>query len=92
MKDLLDIVFEDPWLCIANKPAGIPVQPDKSGDPSLLEAVQMRYPKKNVGLVHRIDRLTMGLVVFALSTKSLAACNTRFKKNGEERILNDCRY
>lgn len=64
------IVFEDDSLLVVEKPAGIPVQTDKTGSANLLEILQKQRPSCRLYLVHRLDRPVFGLVVFAKSAKT----------------------
>lgn len=66
----LDIVFEDEWLLVVNKPAGIPVHPSISHyEDSLSSGIKFYFDKiglkKKIRPVNRIDRNTSGLVVLA---------------------------
>lgn len=79
------IVYEDNHLIVANKRPGELVQGDITGDEPLLEKVRQyikeTYKKPgNVycGLVHRLDRPTSGLVVFAKTSKALTRLNALF--------------
>lgn len=81
------ILFEDNHLIIVNKQPGELVQGDFTGDQPLLEKVReyirAEYSKPGnvfTGLVHRLDRPTSGLVVFAKTSKALARMNTIFEK------------
>lgn len=65
---------------VFNKPAGIPVQKDKSGDLSLLE-MAMSYHKTNLYPVNRIDRPVSGIVIFAKTKKAVTDLNQQFKNN-----------
>ena len=83
----LDILFEDNHLIIVNKPCGILVQGDKTGDIPLLEIIKKyikkKYDKKGnvyVGLVNRIDRPTSGIVIFAKTSKALERMNAQFRE------------
>ena len=68
----LTVLFEDNHVLAASKPAGMLVQGDASGDPTLLAAAR-DYRKQHeskrgnvyVGLVHRLDRPVSGVVLFA---------------------------
>ena len=82
----LDILFEDNHLIIINKKPGDIVQKDKTNDISLLEIVKQYLKRKynkpgNVylGLIHRIDRPTSGLVMFAKTSKALSRMNNMLK-------------
>ena len=81
------ILFEDNHLLIASKLPGELVQGDYTGDVPLLEKVReyirVAYDKPgNVfsGLIHRLDRPTSGIVVFAKTSKALARMNAIFEK------------
>lgn len=83
----MDILWEDNHLLFANKPAGVPVQGDSTGDEHFLEMVEeyirVKYQKPGaayVGLVHRIDRPVSGIVLFAKTSKALSRLNEIFKE------------
>lgn len=83
----LDILFEDNHLIIVNKEQGKLVQGDKTGDASLIDDVKdyikKRYNKPGnvfVGLTHRLDRPTSGIVVLAKTSKALARMNRLFSE------------
>lgn len=83
------IVFEDNHIIVINKKAGQLVQGDKTGDESLLELIKdfikIREAKPGnvfLGLVHRIDRPTSGLVIYAKTSKALSRL-TQMVKNRE---------
>ena len=79
------ILWEDNHLLIVNKPAGMLVQGDITGDRCLKDwadedvARRFRKPGKAfIGLPHRLDRPTSGLVVLAKTSKALARMNAVF--------------
>lgn len=81
------ILFEDNHIIIINKKAGQLVQGDKTGDISLLDEVKsyikQKYSKPGnvfAGLVHRIDRPTSGIVMFAKTSKALTRLTEMIKK------------
>ena len=83
------IVYEDNHLLIINKKAGQLVQGDKTGDASLLDLIKdyikVRDNKPGnvfLGLVHRIDRPTTGLVIYSKTSKALTRL-TQMVKNRE---------
>ena len=83
------IVFEDNHLLIINKNVGQLVQGDKTGDASLLDLIKDFIKKRDqkpgnvfLGLVHRIDRPTSGLVIYAKTSKALTRL-TQMVKNRE---------
>lgn len=66
----LDIVFEDPYLCVINKPAGLVVHPAPGNwSGTLLNGLLARDPQASflprAGIVHRLDKDTSGLMVVA---------------------------
>lgn len=81
----LQVLYEDNHLIILNKRPGDIVQGDKTGDRPLSEVVKEYLKEKynkpgNVylGVVHRLDRPTSGLVVFAKTSKALPRLNKLF--------------
>jgi 23S rRNA pseudouridine1911/1915/1917 synthase len=72
------VLYKNNQLIAFNKPAGIPVQTDKTGDKSMLEIAEI-FTKSKIHLVHRIDRPVSGVVLFAKTPKSLASINEQFK-------------
>lgn len=61
-----------------NKPPGIPVQADKTGDKSLLQLAEI-YCKSKLFLVHRLDRPASGAVVFAKTKTMVGSLTDQFK-------------
>ena len=81
------ILYEDNHLIIINKPSGIPVQNDKSGDVSLLDIaknyIKTTYNKPGnvyIGLPHRIDRPTSGIVILSKTSKCLSRMTGIFRE------------
>ena len=79
------ILFEDNHLLIVSKPSGMLVQGDITGDRSIKEwaevDVAQRFNKPGkafIGLPHRLDRPTSGIVVLAKTSKALARMNALF--------------
>ncbi len=75
--ELLDILFEDNHLLVVNKPAGLLSQSAERGDDNLVTRAERdlkaRYHKPGnvfVGLVHRLDRNTSGVVLLAKTSKA----------------------
>ena len=83
----LQVLHEDNHLIIVNKRPGDIVQGDKTGDVPLSEVVKeyikIKYNKPGnvyLGVVHRLDRPTSGIVVFAKTSKALPRLNKLFKE------------
>lgn len=91
--DDVNIVYEDNHLLVVVKPANIPTCPDSSGDQSLLEILK-EYIKTNenkpgdafLGLVHRLDRPTGGVMVFAKTSKAASRLFDSIKNNEFEKL------
>ncbi len=81
-KENLQILFEDNHIVVVNKRAGDITQGDKTGDKPLSEVVKEyikdKYNKPGnvfLGVVHRLDRPTSGIIIFARTSKSLERLN-----------------
>lgn len=81
-KENLQVLFEDNHIIIVNKRAGDITQGDKTGDKPLndviKEYVKDKYNKPGnvfIGTVHRLDRPTSGIVIFARTSKALERLN-----------------
>jgi len=81
-KDNLQVLFEDNHIIIVNKRVGDIVQGDKTRDTPLSEIVKQyiaeKYHKKGnvfLGVVHRLDRPTSGIIIFARTSKALERLN-----------------
>jgi 23S rRNA pseudouridine1911/1915/1917 synthase len=84
-KNNLQVLFEDNHIIIVNKRAGDIVQGDKTGDKPLSDIVKDylkdKYNKPGnvyLGVVHRLDRPTTGIVIFAKTSKALSRLNKLF--------------
>jgi len=84
-KSNLQILHEDNHIIVVNKRVGDIVQGDKTGDQPLSEIVKEyikdKYNKPGevfLGVVHRLDRPTSGIVVFARTSKALMRLNELF--------------
>ncbi len=83
---MLEILYEDNHLIAVNKKSGDIVQEDKTGDTPLSEFVKTyiknKYKKPGkvfLGTIHRLDRPTSGVVLFAKTSKALSRMNKQFK-------------
>ena len=91
-KNNLQILYEDNHLIVINKRCGDIVQGDKTGDTPLSEIVKLyikeKYKKPGnvyLGVPHRLDRPTSGVLIFAKTSKSLARLNKLFKEGKIEK-------
>ncbi len=89
---MIKVIYEDNHIIVVEKPFNIPTQEDESGDMDILrmvkEYIRVKYKKPGeayIGLVHRLDRVAGGLMVFARTSKSASRLseqvrNRTFKK------------
>lgn len=84
--DKLHILYEDNHLLVINKPAGMLVQGDDTGDEPLVEKgkryLKEKYQKPGnvfLGVVHRLDRPVSGVVLMAKTSKALERLNKAFR-------------
>jgi 23S rRNA pseudouridine1911/1915/1917 synthase len=89
----MEILFEDNHLIAVNKPAGVLVQGDSTGDETLADYVKAyikdRYDKPGdvfLGTIHRLDRPVSGVVVFARTSKALERMNRLFSERKVEKV------
>jgi 23S rRNA pseudouridine1911/1915/1917 synthase len=84
-KNNLQVLYEDNHLIVINKRVGDIVQGDKTGDKPLSEVVKEYIKDKFnkpgevfLGVIHRLDRPTTGIVIFARTSKALTRMNALF--------------
>jgi 23S rRNA pseudouridine1911/1915/1917 synthase len=89
----LQVLYEDNHLIVINKRPGDIVQGDKTGDTPLSDVVKQYLKEKynkpgNVylGVVHRLDRPTSGIVLFAKTSKALPRLNKMFAEGGTKKV------
>jgi 23S rRNA pseudouridine1911/1915/1917 synthase len=87
------VLYEDNHVIVINKNASDIVQGDKTGDETLPDKIKQflkeKYDKPgNVfcGVVHRLDRPTSGVVVFAKTSKALSRLNDQFREKETNKI------
>lgn len=84
----INIIYEDNHIIVVEKSPGILVQGDSTKRITLLEIakkyIKEKYKKPGnvfLGIVHRLDRLTSGIVVFARTSKSAKRLSESFRKH-----------
>ena len=89
----VEILYEDNHLIAVNKRVSDIVQGDKTGDTPLVDIVKQyikeKYNKPGdvfLGLPHRLDRPTSGIVIFARTTKALVRLNKMFQEKDLKKI------
>lgn len=94
-KETLQVIYEDNHIIVVVKPVGIPVQQDKTGDLDMLtvikEYLKEKYQKPGnvyLGLVHRLDRMVGGVMVFAKTSKAASRLSEYIRqKNVKKKYL-----
>lgn len=88
----LTVIYEDNHIIVVLKPQNIACCPDESGDDNLLDCIKryikVKYNKQGnafVGLVHRLDRPTGGVMVYAKTSKAAARLTEQMKTGGFEK-------
>ena len=86
MEEKLNVLYEDNHIVVVIKPQNMPSQEDESGDIDLLTLVKSyvkeKYNKPGevfIGLVHRLDRPTGGIMVFARNSKSASRLSEQIR-------------
>jgi len=90
----LDIVHEDRWLVVIDKPAGLVVHPAPGHEAGTLVNALLAHcddlrgigGELRPGIVHRIDKDTSGLLVIAKDDATMAALGAAFKRHDIERV------
>jgi len=90
MNDLppLDVLYEDNHCLAVNKPAKLLTMGDETGEPTLLEQakqyIRQKYHKPGdvyLGVVHRLDRPTSGVVLFARTSKAAGRLSDQLRRH-----------
>lgn len=83
---MLEVLYEDNHILAVNKPAGLLVHGDETGDTTLADLakayIKQKYDKPGnvfVGVVHRLDRPVSGVVLLAKTSKALTRLNELFR-------------
>ena len=90
--DLLDVLYEDNHVVAVNKPAGWPSAHFDGGDDTVDQLVKAylkeKYAKPGnvfLGVVHRLDKPTSGVLLFARTSKAAARLSEQFRENAVEK-------
>lgn len=88
---VFDLVFEDDWVLVIDKKAGYLTVPNNPSDVTTVVSALSRYvsrgraERRMVAIVHRLDRDTSGLLVFAKSGKVAEQIKSQFEKRKPQR-------
>lgn len=92
-KQNLEVLYEDNHILAVYKPAGLLMQGDKSGRPTLWEMAKAylkdKYNKPGqvyLGLVHRLDRVVAGVVIFARTSKAAGRLSQQFREHKIKKV------
>ena len=90
---MLDVLHEDNHCLAVDKPAGLLAQGDESGERSLVDLardyLKTKYAKPGnvfVGLVHRLDRPTSGVVLIARTSKGADRLSAQFREGTVRKV------
>ena len=90
---MLEVLYEDNHIIAVNKKSGDIVQGDKTGDAPLSDFVKAYIKKKYnkpgevfLGTIHRLDRPTSGVVLYARTSKALSRMNEQFREKQVQKI------
>jgi len=97
----MDIIYKDEHILIINKPAGLSVLPEgwEPDAPYLVKTLEEEYGDPSTGshspdalsggrvwVVHRLDKHTSGVLVFALNAEAHRSLNIQFEKHEVEKV------
>jgi RluA family pseudouridine synthase len=82
----MDIIYKDEHILIINKPAGLSVLPEgwEPDAPYLVKMLEEEHDK--IWVVHRLDKYTSGVIVFALTAEAHRALNIQFEKHETNKV------
>ena len=93
MEEKLIVLYEDNHIVVVVKPHNVPTQEDESGDKDMLsmvkEYIKEKYNKEGdafIGLVHRLDRPTGGIMVFARNSKSASRLSKQISERQMQKV------
>lgn len=75
----IEVVYDDEWIAVVNKPAGLLTTPGKLQRDSLLTRLKARFTRATGPLaVHRLDQMTSGLVLVAKTSETYRSLQSQF--------------
>lgn len=84
LDNMPDILFEDTLLLAVNKPPGMPAQPDKTGDESVLQWGET-HCRQQLHPVHRLDRPASGVLLLAKTPAAMTLLQRQFQQHTVEK-------
>lgn len=93
MSESIRVLFEDNHLLAVEKPPGVLTQGDRTGDESLFEQAKFYLKEKDskpgavyLGLVHRLDRPTGGVILFCRTSKAAGRVSEQIRSRRVEKV------
>ncbi len=85
---MFEIIYQDPQIIVVNKPAMLAVVAEgwDEGAPHLRQFLEKTFGKGNIWVVHRLDKVTSGVMVFARTAEVHRNLNTQFERHEVEKI------
>lgn len=82
----MKIIHQDKYILVIDKPAGLPVLPDgwEKDAPYLVKMLEGEFGK--IFVVHRLDKITSGVMVFARDAETQRALNMQFENHQAEKV------
>jgi len=82
----MHILYQDEQILAVNKPAGLPVLPDgwEKDAPYLVKILEEEHGK--IWIVHRLDKTTSGVIIFARTAEAHRALNIQFENHDADKI------
>ena len=82
----MDIIFVDEAIIVLDKPAGLPVLPDGWEKDSQYLVKMLKEEFGEIWTIHRLDKVTSGVMVFARSAEAHRALNIQFEKHEAQKV------
>jgi RluA family pseudouridine synthase len=87
----VDVLYVDDSIIVLNKPAGLPVLPDgwERSAPYLVRMLEEQFlsaPSSKIWVVHRLDKSTSGVMVFARNAQAHRALNIQFEARETDKV------
>lgn len=81
----MDVIYEDEFLIVVDKPAGLPVLPEgwQKEAPYLVRLLDAEHPR--IWVVHRLDKTTSGVILFAVTAEAHRHLSLQFETHRVEK-------
>jgi len=80
-----EILYEDKNYILAEKPQGMPSQPDKTGDDDILTLCQAKTGIRDISVINRLDRPVGGIIILAKNKTAAAESSALVQNNAVEK-------